>query len=209
MTINDRQVTLAVFRQLYEQPLISDDGTLNGVPWGLVNYHPDKCADWHSHLHVVWQKGDELRRAMVFNPPRWDNFECDTADDYYSSIVFDEIFFGIERHHRTQFHFKTHSDVNIVADLTKLVAQANALECTNYEGPTQRWDGASASGQWFASDKLEKLNEKFSELAFERARIKGAGARLERMVAAEVARRNKHRETIRGLEQLPQLFIAV
>uniref|UniRef100_UPI00056CBB60 hypothetical protein n=1 Tax=Streptomyces exfoliatus TaxID=1905 RepID=UPI00056CBB60 len=45
LTISGKQVTLAVFRQLREQPLIAQDGTLNGEPWGIVNYPPDKCGD--------------------------------------------------------------------------------------------------------------------------------------------------------------------
>lgn len=68
LTISGKQVTLAVFRQLREEPLIAEDGTLNGVPWGIVNYHPDKCGDAKEHLHVVWQHGDELRRAYVRAP---------------------------------------------------------------------------------------------------------------------------------------------
>jgi hypothetical protein len=68
MTINDRQVTLAVFRQLLKEDLINyPDGTLAGIPWGLINYHPDKCEDEHNpHIHVVWQKGKELRRDTVY-----------------------------------------------------------------------------------------------------------------------------------------------
>jgi len=72
LTIAGRQVTLAVFRQLQEEPLVDPNSvTLAGIPWGVVNYHPDKCADsgW-SHLHVVWQKGEELRRASVYQKRR-------------------------------------------------------------------------------------------------------------------------------------------
>jgi hypothetical protein len=66
LTISGKQVTLAVFRQLKEEPLLATDGTLNGVPWGAVNYHPEKCAESHfSHWHIVWQHGTELRRARV------------------------------------------------------------------------------------------------------------------------------------------------
>ncbi|MER6975991.1 hypothetical protein [Streptomyces carpinensis] len=68
LTISGKQVTLAVFRQLKEEPLIAEDGTLNGEPWGIVNYHPDKCGDAPEHLHVVWQNGDELRRSAVQMP---------------------------------------------------------------------------------------------------------------------------------------------
>ncbi|WP_121703494.1 hypothetical protein [Streptomyces sp. E5N298] len=68
LTISGKQVTLAVFRQLKEEPLIAEDGTLNGEPWGIVNYHPGKCGDAPEHLHVVWQNGDELRRSAVQMP---------------------------------------------------------------------------------------------------------------------------------------------
>lgn len=65
LTISGKQVTLAVFRQLKDEPIISGKGTLNGIPWGTVNYHPDRCGDQPDHWHVVWQKGDELRRCSV------------------------------------------------------------------------------------------------------------------------------------------------
>lgn len=66
LTLSGKQVTLAVFRQLIEAPLIKEDGRLNGVAWGTVNYHPDRCGDDTTpHWHVVWQLGDELRRSWV------------------------------------------------------------------------------------------------------------------------------------------------
>ncbi|MGW2161844.1 hypothetical protein [Nonomuraea sp. NPDC001699] len=72
LTVNGKQVTLAVFRQLYEEPLY-DPLSWNafGTPWCRVNYHPDRCdRDDAAHEHVVWQKGDELRRARVNRPSR-------------------------------------------------------------------------------------------------------------------------------------------
>ncbi|MDX3753998.1 hypothetical protein [Streptomyces sp. AK02-04a] len=69
LTIGKKQVTLAVFRQLEDANIIKTlDASLAGEPWGRVNYHPDKCADEKEHIHVVWQKGDELRRATVYEP---------------------------------------------------------------------------------------------------------------------------------------------
>jgi hypothetical protein len=65
LTISGKQVTLAVFRQLQKEDLITENLEFAGIPWGTVNYHPD-CAQVHEpHVHVVWQKGDELRRAVV------------------------------------------------------------------------------------------------------------------------------------------------
>lgn len=69
LTISGKQVTLAVFRQLLEEPLLHPlDATIEGTPWGRVNYHPDKCGDAPEHLHVVWQKGAELRRTTIQAP---------------------------------------------------------------------------------------------------------------------------------------------
>jgi hypothetical protein len=65
LTLSGKQVTLAVFRQLIEAPLIKSDGNLNGVAWGTVNYHWGECKDDAPHWHCVWQLGDELRRSQV------------------------------------------------------------------------------------------------------------------------------------------------
>lgn len=86
LTIGRKQVTLAVFRQLREEPLIAEDGTLNGVPWGTVNYHPDKCGDAKEHLHVVWQHGDELRRSYVHGPEKA-RLKCRLAADYAMALI--------------------------------------------------------------------------------------------------------------------------
>lgn len=68
LTISGKQVTLSVFRQLQNEPLILPaTAELAGVPWGIVNYFWGDCSD--NHLHVVWQKGEDLRRACVYAEP--------------------------------------------------------------------------------------------------------------------------------------------
>lgn len=65
LTVSGKQVTLAVFRQLKNEQLIDTyTGKLVGTPWGTVNYFFGDCRD--NHLHIVWQKGDELRRSCVY-----------------------------------------------------------------------------------------------------------------------------------------------
>src|SRR5262245_11222553 len=67
LTISGKQVTLAVFRQLLNEDLIDErTGDLSGVPECTVNYFWGDCHEG-AHLHVVWQKGTELRRSCV--PP--------------------------------------------------------------------------------------------------------------------------------------------
>jgi hypothetical protein len=84
LTVSGKQVTLAVFRQILSEQLIAADGTLRGIPWGTVNYHSDKMPDSYwgpsrmvacdnaaqdkGHIHVVWQKGTELRRTVIPAP---------------------------------------------------------------------------------------------------------------------------------------------
>lgn len=71
LTLNGKQMTLSVFRQLREESVIDEETLeLRGQPWGTVNYHPDaECKAGRPHLHVVWQKGNELRRASVLQIP--------------------------------------------------------------------------------------------------------------------------------------------
>lgn len=89
LTISGKQVTLAVFRQLKSEAFVNHDGSINGVPWGVVNYHPDKCDALvrngrvePNHVHIVWQSGPELRRAVVDPPTRHGRF-WDEACDWY------------------------------------------------------------------------------------------------------------------------------
>jgi hypothetical protein len=65
LTVSGKEMTIAVFRQLIEAPLISEDGSLNGTPWGTVSHHSGKCDKDAPHWHVVWRLGDELRRSQV------------------------------------------------------------------------------------------------------------------------------------------------
>lgn len=65
MHIGNKQVTLAVFRQLKDEDIIDvQTGQLKGVPWGTVNYFWGECKEG-THLHVVWQKGTDLRRCCL------------------------------------------------------------------------------------------------------------------------------------------------
>jgi hypothetical protein len=70
LTISGKQVTLSVFRQLKDESIVDGESAdLRGVPWGVVNYFWGDCAKSLPHLHVVWQKGEELRRACAWSSP--------------------------------------------------------------------------------------------------------------------------------------------
>jgi hypothetical protein len=79
LTIGARQVTQGIFKQLIEEPLIAEDGTLNGVPWGHVTWHPEGCTR-DDHWHIVWQRGENLRRAHVAKDATFGTLICAEAD---------------------------------------------------------------------------------------------------------------------------------
>lgn len=94
LTVSGRQVTQAVFRQLREEPLIAEDGTLNGVPWGYVNFHPDKCGDSRlTHWHIVWQRGEDLLRSRVNTKAAFDverqDFESAEGNHYLAWWIYE------------------------------------------------------------------------------------------------------------------------
>jgi hypothetical protein len=65
LTVRGKQVTLSVFKQLPKEDLLNPEtAELLGTAWGKVNYFWGDCHN--DHLHIVWQKGQELRRACVF-----------------------------------------------------------------------------------------------------------------------------------------------
>lgn len=88
LTISGKQVTLAVFRQLKDEDVIDPiTCQLLGMPWGTVNYHPDKCGDGAEHIHVIWQKGTELRRATIYK--RHPEKQAARLDNHISTIRHD------------------------------------------------------------------------------------------------------------------------
>jgi hypothetical protein len=79
LTVSGKQVTQAVFRQVPEQEILRADGSLAGVPWGWVNYWWRDTEPWgEKPLHVLWQQGGELRRAIVPEPSAYAVRICHT-----------------------------------------------------------------------------------------------------------------------------------
>jgi len=96
LTISGRQMTLGVFRQLERRKLLDEKSEkYNGMAWGRVNYFWDGCdgsdkkypepdsgscdgaaQNEYPHPHIVWQDGQDLRRACV-SPPNTQYIEDD------------------------------------------------------------------------------------------------------------------------------------
>lgn len=70
LRVNNKQVTMGLFRQLPLGRLIDNDTvTFNGIPWGHVQYwwDSDGRTDYKTYnkLHIVWQFGNTLQRSIV------------------------------------------------------------------------------------------------------------------------------------------------
>lgn len=71
--VGRKQMTQAVFKQLSaKHPYDFVASCSRGVLWGVVNYFWDGCDSCaignKSHLHTVWQDGEQLFRGCVHQP---------------------------------------------------------------------------------------------------------------------------------------------
>ncbi|MCZ4516849.1 hypothetical protein O3Q52_53880, partial [Streptomyces sp. ActVer] len=191
LTISGKQVTLAVFRQLREEPLIAKDGTIGGTLWGTVNYHPDKCADDREHLHVVWQQGNELRRSSV-QSPRDAFFGHPAAGWYVHARVLDGL--------RYQDPERA----------VQVFARRNSMDCarawTRINGIRFHADVTDECGAAFETGNEKKLDVMRAQLAkaFPGGDASAAGFATELLAVASAYERSWQ-----ILSGLPQLFIAV
>lgn len=196
LTITGKQVTLAVFRQLHEQPLLPEDGdgTFVGIPWGTVNYHPDKCSGDRSHLHVVWQEGDQLRRSKVM-VPRWEAHWADSHDDFIQAT------FCLNDHSLPGWAkrkgYRSSDDVEFTWEGIRCVSNPPDYGHSRYPEDSDvpqhyhRRDSAPER-ECMTQDDYNRLHGEVAE-----------------GVADEKARRNRWRTSYESLANLPQLFIAV
>jgi hypothetical protein len=64
--VGNKGMTQSVFRQLLSEPVWEPRSrTLRGELLGFVNYFWQGCGMEGPHLHVIWRRGQELRRTCV------------------------------------------------------------------------------------------------------------------------------------------------
>jgi hypothetical protein len=232
LTVSGRQVTQSVFRQLKESALVTENGHLAGLPWGSINYHPDKCGDDTSHLHVVWQKDQELRRARV-DAPGFGRWFCESGDAFITSSVADWIrggsqFWGgkcplaEQRHYKDRFtsNFITlhgeHSDVVVAMDPAEAAAVAANATSELREAEQRVAEETVGDPRWRA-ESLASSRKVFDDAmasldmicAGYNATTAGLFDQYKADLDAEASRRARHQARWAELLDLPQLFIAV
>lgn len=165
LTISGKQVTLAVFRQLREAPLLDSDGTLYGTPWGTVNYHPDKCGDEPIHLHVVWQFGTDLQRSKVLNPANFFKpLTVSGASDFAQQLYCQNghrLTHGMTRHTGSAF---TLGDVRVAVGPSGLINHYEGDRCARYAQDATHASGAVHAAVREAKQRRAPYFDRWTEL---------------------------------------------
>lgn len=235
LTVSSKQVTQSVFRQLLTEQLITMDGTLAGVPWGHVNYHPDKCADSsRAHLHVVWQSGSELRRCRVNLAASFDVYNSDDREfapemssEFYTECVRTFLHTGDTPYFvQSPVRYRTgyagarspqgervidHRGVPLWLEMSKA-----ALSAMDAQEEALRAREEAKTSAYYQDRVLPQKEQKFADaLAALDAESVGKPpladlfSLVDEQVIAEAARRQRYRDSIAAVTALPHLFIAV
>ncbi|GAB2555652.1 hypothetical protein GCM10027085_53670 [Spirosoma aerophilum] len=116
-------MTYALFKQLPEEDFFDESFGIIGIRWGRINYF------WGDHkdatdttLHILWQKGDELRRCIIYKPKSFNHINESILD---------------LANHFERLGFPTTID-RAYLDL-KLKLRSNY----NYEGKPDKWESDS------------------------------------------------------------------
>lgn len=220
LSVSGRQVTLAVFRQLLEEQLVAEDGSLNGVPWGTVNYHPDKC-EWRpdvyytdgleDHWHVVWQKGPELRRSRVNKTPGFGILGSPVADDFLNAALLDHLD-GKETPFRSSVYERLTDSPWTNAPLMGVTVSMGLSDKAILVLKAKKWGGeifVPGPGKMPGANRdfgslLEDLRDEVGAVSsvdlYERVKI---------VCSEEQGRQKRHVDQLSAIADLPQLFIAV
>jgi hypothetical protein len=231
LTISGKQVTMAVFRQLQEERLVDHDGSFIGLPWGTVNYHPDKSCtsseDNRPHVHVVWQKGTDLRRCCFRKPHFEPWFSPPSLLNWYDIFL-------VEAPERAVAYYKN-GEIVLPADnlncyaqpsrdsLTRLLVQSLMEEASAYEYLNDTEPPNADTSEWIRSqyeNTVKRHNAAVSAVTQFRGELGDVVAKrgwsLQELIeqtrgemAAELRRRDRHRDRWAEVLSLPQLFIAV
>jgi hypothetical protein len=224
LKVGRKQMTVTLFKQLREHPLIDGDGYLQGTPWGIVNHHPDRCES-PGHQHIVWvsaQGGDLLRHRLSLQPDfdlpdqRQEPFECEQADRMLSFRVHEWLQGRLEEAplHKGLLHYNA-SVMYSVADLrvqaTMSTAAFTAAEARR-KVTDPGWSERPVSAGWVRPplvDPDDALSELAAEVTTWGGTYEEVYAEFEAAVQQELDRRERHRDLHRTLAKLPQLFIGV
>ncbi|MEU1293030.1 hypothetical protein ABZ439_11450 [Streptomyces sp. NPDC005840] len=191
LNVGAKQMTQGIFRQLLTEQTISTSGHVRGTPWGIVNYHPDRCEDAKEHLHVVWQSGAELRRAYV-SAPEFAYLRHPLVGEYVTALVFEGVRRAVGR--------VGHGSLRITrASMTQEISATVMASGVMFQGSTV----PSALAAWDDTSGYEKPVDRLPA-DFEAAYGRPLRPSVE---VKELLPIDAYRTAWRQMSALPQLFI--
>lgn len=226
LTVSGKQVTLAVFRQLFQKPLLVSDGRLAGEPWGIVNYHPEpkECSGF-LHWHVVWQEASELRRSVVVNDVDWHLSKhkatryalYDAAAQWLDSVILDHLTTGTNYLNdgndlvinvEAAWPGSIRADVSTAYGQIDLSASRIAVDCVRAAAKARKND---ESDIWPSNpgDYLQAVTPLRDRVAAFGHTTDELFAEMNQLAESEAARRQLFVDALAQVSALPHLFIAV
>lgn len=198
LTISGRQVTLSVFRQIQEEDIFDENLALKGVPWGTVNYFwkEDFTKD---KIHLLWQRGKELRRCILFRK---------SSQKYHHSIDGYEYVSQIKNN--LDVYYKIMWDI-FVSEMPVKDVNQTSNDCLKNVGFLQRVLNEKNDGKYHYYHKEELRDDDAVKLFLEKAIFDLAENKkiMEREIAKKDTMVKKYSEMMETFISLPHLFIAV
>ena len=210
LTISGKQVTLAVFRQLMNEPLINlVTGELNGKPWGIVNYPLTECKDKPSHLHVVWQREHELMRSCVHKTAPWQGTEAAECVHYAGERMAISLAYKRELDQNLITRRWGHSgDFMLAVSSCGINFEIELPKSHGYYNHSDfQFSGTPSDNDWKEEERKKRLLELDSESIAQSSQelidtFNGAAREVREFI-------DQYNDSYSQIESLDQLFIAV
>ncbi|GAB3719531.1 hypothetical protein GCM10027592_63140 [Spirosoma flavus] len=111
-------MTYAIFKQLPEEDFFDESFKITGILWGRVNYFwADHKDATDTTLHILWQKGSELRRCILYKPKSFNHINgkiLDLSPDFdrmgFPSIV-DRAYLDLKLKLRSNNNYERKPDI--------------------------------------------------------------------------------------------------
>jgi hypothetical protein len=209
LKVGKKQVTMGLFRQLPLASLIDPDSVqLQGIPWGHVIYWWDgdgrpSSTSTRTLLHIVWQDGDTLRRAIVSAEPykpRMSMFEDQLtvlSKYFYCVALRDDPTMRVDIPHYSYGDPYAH-----------VLYQNERHRVVFYDEDERRIIGQ------FAAHRTDKSAQEayaawLKDMALTDTTAAECGERFRKVVFARNQYTARWKKQVDALRELPQLFIAV
>jgi hypothetical protein len=218
LILEKKQVTLSVFRQVSNEELLNCNNlqySLNGIPWGTINYFfgDNKDKDDSQYMHIVWQKGNELRRCVVAKSFDKTNDSAQIRSElrYQRECYFSYV--DEEKKDRRGYNSNEFYENNIIYLEGQLLQLKQVIEkrqkTIDENNHIEGWKEKNSYQFLWLKEEIEKselLTVKIEEKKQEALQYKASVEDLEKDLEALT---KSYNSLIASLIELPQLFIAI